>query len=94
MVAEDYFVSAFNEMSDMLEGRDSLSIKRAVYLAEWAYYEGNLDYQNDFCNEIDRITAFVNLFRNYILFTPSVRFSFERAKLLLFWCKRQILWLN
>lgn len=62
MVAEDYFVSAFNEMSDMLEGRDSLSIKRAVYLAEWAYYEGNLDYQNDFCNEIDRITAFVNLF--------------------------------
>lgn len=62
MVAEDYFVSAFNEMSDMLEGRDSLSIKRAVYLVEWAYYEGNLDYQNDFCNEIDRITAFVNLF--------------------------------
>ena len=43
MVAEDYYVSAFNEMSDMLAGRDTLSIKRAVFLAEWAYYEGKLD---------------------------------------------------
>ena len=43
-IAEDYYVSAFNEMSDMLAGRDSLSIKRAVFLAEWAYYKGNLDY--------------------------------------------------
>ncbi len=33
MIAEDYYVSAFNEMSDMLAGRDTLSIKRAVYLA-------------------------------------------------------------
>lgn len=56
---EDYYVSAFNEMSDMLAGRDSLSIKRAVYLAEWAYYEGNLDYKNDFCAEIDRIKSFI-----------------------------------
>jgi hypothetical protein len=46
--AEDYYVSAFNEMSDMLTGRDSLSIKRAVFLAEWAYYEGDLDYKNRF----------------------------------------------
>ena len=37
---EDYYLEAFNEMSDMLAGRDSLCIKRAVYLAEWAYYEG------------------------------------------------------
>lgn len=49
MIAEDYYVSAFNEMSDMLSGRDSLSIKRAVYLAEWAFYEGKLDYKTDFC---------------------------------------------
>lgn len=34
MTAEDYYVSAFNEMSDMLAGRDTLSIKRAVFLAE------------------------------------------------------------
>ena len=38
-MAEDYYITAFNEMSDMLAGRDSLSIKRAVYFAEWAYYE-------------------------------------------------------
>lgn len=58
MTAEDYYVHAFNEMSDMLAGRDTLSIKRAVYLAEWAFYEGNLDYKTDFCNEIDRIRLF------------------------------------
>ena len=60
--AEDYYVSAFNEMSDMLAGRDSLSIKRAVYLAEWAYYEGKLDYKTDFCDEIDRIVKFIRSF--------------------------------
>lgn len=57
--AEDYYISAFNEMSNMLAGRDSLSIKRAVFLAEWAYYEGKLDYKADFCDEIDRIKAFI-----------------------------------
>ena len=61
-IAEDYYVSAFNEMSDMLAGRDSISIKRAVYLAEWAYYEGNLDYGTDFCDEISRIINYVSLF--------------------------------
>lgn len=61
-IAEDYYVSAFNEMSDMLAGRDSLSIKRAVYLAEWAYYEGKLDYNTDFCDEIDRIKTFIRSF--------------------------------
>lgn len=62
MVAEDYYEIAFNEMAEMLEGIDSLSIKRAVYLAEWAYYEGKLDYQTDFCDEIERIAKFVNIF--------------------------------
>ena len=62
MTAEDYYVSAFNSMTDMLEGKDSLSIKRAVFLAEWAYLEGKLDYEKDFCDEIDRITAFLNRF--------------------------------
>ena len=49
-MAEDYYADAFNEISDMLSGKTQLSIKRAVYLAEWAYYEGKLDYQKDFCN--------------------------------------------
>lgn len=62
MKPEDFYVSAFNVMSDMLSGRDTLSIKRAAFLAEWAYYEGKLDYKADFCDEIDRITDFVRLF--------------------------------
>lgn len=64
MTAEDYYVAAFNEMSDMLAGRDTLSIKRAVFLAEWAYYEGNLDYKTDFCDEIDRIVNFIHSLYN------------------------------
>lgn len=60
--AEDYYVSAFNEMSDMLAGRDTLSIKRAVFLAEWAFYEGKLDYKTDFCDEIERIKKFIRSF--------------------------------
>ena len=59
MMAEDYYVSAFNEMSDMLSGQNTLSIKRAVFLAEWAFYEGKLDYKTDFCDEIDRIKTFI-----------------------------------
>lgn len=58
-IAEDYYVDAFNEMSNMLARRDSLSIKRAVFLAEWAYYDGKLDYKTDFCDEIDRIKRFI-----------------------------------
>lgn len=62
--AEDYYVSAYNEISSMLSGQVSASIKRAVFLAEWAYYEGKLDYNDDFCNEIKRITNYINLFYN------------------------------
>lgn len=62
MIAENYYVEAFNEMSDMLDGRKPLSIKRAVYLAEWAYYGGNLDYNEDFCDELIRIVGYLNMF--------------------------------
>lgn len=62
MTAEDYYFYAFNSMADMLAGKDTLSIKRAVFMAEWAYLEGELDYEKDFCNEINRITAFLNKF--------------------------------
>ena len=33
----------------MLEGKSTLSIKRSVFLAEWAYLDGNLDFEQDFC---------------------------------------------
>lgn len=57
-----YYISAFNEMSNMLAGQDTLSIKRAAFLAEWAYYGGELDYKTDFCDEIDRIKTFIRAF--------------------------------
>ncbi len=60
--AEDYYEEAYREIIRMLNGTDSLSIKRAVFISEWAYYEGKLKYDTDFCNEINRITDFINLF--------------------------------
>lgn len=38
------FETAYTEIADMLDGKAALSIKRAVFLAEWAYLDGNLDY--------------------------------------------------
>jgi len=33
---------AYLEISDMLDGKKPLSIKRAVFLAEWAYLDGKV----------------------------------------------------
>ncbi|MDE5829442.1 MAG: hypothetical protein K2H48_05560 [Duncaniella sp.] len=60
--AEDYYIDAYNEIGEMLTGDSLLSIKKAVFLAEWAYYEGRLNYATDFCEEIERIKNYVNLF--------------------------------
>lgn len=58
----DYYISAYNEIAPMLSGKKTVSIKRAVYLSEWAYYEGDLDYKLEFCDEIDRIVKFIERF--------------------------------
>jgi len=47
-----FYNSAYFEISDMLDGTIPLSIKRAVFLQEWAYLDGNLDYK-DYCRGID-----------------------------------------
>lgn len=60
--AEDYYFLAYNEITSMLTQKDSLSIKRAVFLSEWAYYQGNLDYKKDFCDEIERISTYITKF--------------------------------
>lgn len=56
-----YYKQAYSEMADMLEGKAPLSIKRAVFLAEWAYYDGNLDY-DWFCSKIDSVAVFLHGF--------------------------------
>ena len=47
-----FYNKAYSEITDMLEGTTPLSVKRAVFLAEWAYLDGNLDYERDFCEPI------------------------------------------
>ena len=46
------FESAYKENVDMLEDKEPLSIKRSVFLAEWAYLDGHLDYEQDFCEPL------------------------------------------
>ena len=45
---------AYSEITDMLERRSPLSVKRAIYLAERAYLDGDLDYERDFCEPIKK----------------------------------------
>ncbi len=52
---------AYDEMVAMLDGRQSLSVKRAVFLAEWAYLDGALDYA-DYCRTIDSAALFLQQF--------------------------------
>lgn len=49
-----YYEIAYSEITNMLEGRIPCSIRRAVFAAEWAYLDGNLDYERDFCEPIIR----------------------------------------
>lgn len=55
------YETAYAEIADMLDGKASLSIKRAVFLAEWAYLDGNLDYDR-FCDKIDSVVVFLHGF--------------------------------
>lgn len=56
-----HYRQAYLEMADMLDGKIPLSIKRAVFLAEWAYLDGNLDY-DAYCLGIDTAVAFLQRF--------------------------------
>ena len=46
-----YYKDAFAEQLQMLKGQKPISFKRAVFLTENAYYNGQLNYQT-FCNTI------------------------------------------
>lgn len=50
--AVSYFEQAYSEMAAMLDGGKRPSIKRAVFLPEWAYLDGKLDYV-DYCSQIE-----------------------------------------
>lgn len=63
----------------MLDGKSPVSIRRAVFLAEWAYLDGNLDF-GDFCRGID--TAVAYLYR-FLSVNELGRYKPERTWLLL-----------
>lgn len=56
---EERFHSAYNEIVSMLEGKKPLSIKRSVFLAEWAFLGGALDYEKDFCAPLSKGAQFM-----------------------------------
>lgn len=61
-VCEDsHFSSAYREFADMLDCKNPISIKRAVFLAEWAYLDGKLDYAT-YCRQIDSAAKAINQF--------------------------------
>ena len=49
---DDQFNCAYYEFADMLDGKLPLSVKRAIFLVEWAYLDGKLNYK-DYCSQID-----------------------------------------
>lgn len=59
VAADSLYIQAYTEIADMLDGKQPLSIKRAVFLSERAYLGGALDYQKDFCDEISRIANYI-----------------------------------
>jgi len=65
------FERAYAEMAAMLDGRTPLSIKRAVFLAEWAYAGERLDYGR-YCREIDSLAGNI---REFIAANHLERFS-------------------
>lgn len=61
MVKDKYFKSAFNELASMIEDETKYCFKRAVFLVDWAYNEGNPSY-SQYCHEIDSITNVLRAF--------------------------------
>ncbi|AFM04607.1 hypothetical protein Fleli_2230 [Bernardetia litoralis DSM 6794] len=56
-----YYNLAFQEINQMLLDKIPLDFKRAVFLVEWAYSQGELDY-TEFCSQIDKIANDLNKF--------------------------------
>lgn len=53
-ISIEHYEEAYLEIKSMLEGKMPLSIKRAVFLSEWAYLDGKLDYEKDFCEPLQK----------------------------------------
>jgi len=58
-IIQKNFAIAIDEIDQMLKGEKPLSFKRAVYLVENAYYEGEISWE-EYNNEIVRIKPILN----------------------------------
>ncbi len=58
---QKYYDIALDEIVTMLDEKQPLSIARAVFLAEWAYLDGKLDYQA-YCDTINSAKNFIQKF--------------------------------
>jgi hypothetical protein len=58
---DEYFNKAYNEIVHMLEGKLPLDFKRAVFLTEWPFMEGKLDYDK-YCRDIVATTQTLKAF--------------------------------
>lgn len=52
---------AYDEMKAMLDSSDSICLKRAVFLPEWAYCGDELDYDS-YCRRLDTMTTALRAF--------------------------------
>ncbi len=53
---EVYYQNSYNELKDMLENKQSLNFKRAVFVTENAYLNNQVDY-NLYCKYIESLSA-------------------------------------
>ena len=55
VVDNQYYSLAYCEIDSMLENKMPMNYKRAIFLLEWSYLQGNLDY-GFFCKDITEIS--------------------------------------
>lgn len=56
------YKQAYTEINDMLTGKAEPVLRRAVFLAEWAYLDGNLNEEKDFSQPIQQGVEFMKKF--------------------------------
>lgn len=61
VIDNKYYNLAFQEINQMLKEDAPMDFKRAVFLVEWSYLQGNIDYEF-FCNNISQIGKDLNKF--------------------------------
>ena len=78
---DKYFFQAYDELTAMMDGRRKYDLKRAVFLSEWAYLSGKLDYKkytSHINGSVNRLKKFIELkqIQNYRTAPNAALFDF------------------